>query len=192
MKHFFSLFFSLLSLFTACQKIEIADQTEEKKTEDKTDANETVTDTTAYYTVATLSQADDDTQVELKCYIVGYMPSYSIKNVVFSSDDAVETNLVVADSPDETNSEQCATVQLKKDTDARKQLNLCNNPEMLHSHVLLMGTKSEYCYATGLKSVKQFRLLETDENDDHNENDSTLQEPFPTISADHVDIFEGA
>lgn len=188
--------FCLLALFSACQKIEITDQTDDKKTEEKTDTDETIDDSTHYYTVATLNEADDDTQVGLKCYIVGYTRGSNIKSAVFSAEEAVTTNLVVADSRNETDYEQCAAVQLKKDTDARKQLNLCDHPEMLHSHVLLIGTKSEYCQATGLKNVKEFRILENDEenNDDSNdnENDSTLQKTFPTLSADNADAFEGA
>ncbi len=187
----------LLALFTACQKIEITDQTDDKKTEEKTDTDETIADTTHYYTVTTLNEADDDAQVGLKCYIVGYTRGSSIKSTVFSAEDAVATNLVVADSRNETDYEQCAAVQLKKDTNARKQLNLCDHPEMLHSHVLLIGTKSEYCQATGLKNIKEFRILEDDEeNDDDdsndNENDSTLQKTFPTLSTDNADAFEGA
>ncbi len=190
-----TLLLSLFALFIGCQKLELPTQNDDKTSEDKKENTITPDDSTDYYTVATLSQAADEDFVTLKCYIVGYMPNNTIKSAVFSADEAVETNLVVADKPSETDYTQCASIQLKKGTDAREQLNLCDNPDLLHTHLLLLGTKSEYCYTTGLTNIKAFEIIESDgeEDDDNNDGDaSTPSNAFPTLSNEESDVFEGA
>jgi hypothetical protein len=91
-------------------------------------------------------------------FIVGFVAKNknSIAHAVFSSGD-VETNIVIADSPDEIDYNNCIAVQLstssKGQKEVREGLNLFAHPENLGAHVILHGTVTKYMGTLGLKSV---------------------------------------
>lgn len=109
----------------------------------------------------------DDSEVAVRGYIVGYVKSgaYSAKSVVFGSQSASQSNIVIADSPDETDVDRCVPVQLSKDTPARNDLNLSANPSMLGHFVELNGTASIYVTAPGMKNVTTYTLLDEKDPD---------------------------
>jgi hypothetical protein len=92
-------------------------------------------------------------------FIVGYVPKsqQNIAKAVFSAGQ-VETNIILADSPDEIDHNGCIAVQLSKSTPAQKEirdgLNLATHPENLGRFVIVRGHIREYMHAMGVKSVK--------------------------------------
>lgn len=143
------LLFSFFSV--SCTKLELPDEVDK----DKTDKGDTPTspsqpDDSDVYSIASLQAATEGESVLLKGYIVGYVPTSSINKTCFSIEDAVQTNIVLADSPQEREPRNCAAIQLKKDRAARDDLNLQDNPDMLGKCVLVYGDVATYMGSMGL------------------------------------------
>lgn len=155
--------------------------------EDNDKENVTAPDSSDTFTIATLSRADDGEFIALKGYIVGYMPTNTINKVVFNADDAVNTNIVLADRAAETDTKLCAGLQLKAGSDARVDLNLADNPAMLGQRIIAYGYKGTYCNAPGLKQVEVYELVddEAGDNDDDSGDGAGSKddggELFPTL-----------
>lgn len=96
----------------------------------------------------------------VKAYIVGYIPqstgddgpSYTISDVMFSTDGAPATNIVIADNPNEKDINNCMAVQLPSG-DVRSALNLADHPENIGKEIMLYGTMERYYGGSGVKSV---------------------------------------
>ncbi len=186
--------FLLFSLFSvSCTKLELPDEVDKDKTDkDDTPTSPSQPDDTDVYSIASLQEVEEGESVLLKGYIVGYVPTSSINKMRFSVEDAVLSNIVLAVSPQEKDPSNCAAIQLKKDKDARDDLNLQDNPEMLGKCVLVYGDVATYMGSKGLKDVESYELVETGGDD----NPSSPSEPsssiaFPTLSDDAPIIFEG-
>ena len=99
-------------------------------------------------------------------YIVGYC-DVDISNTLSAEsaklqDEAagctVASNMLIAQTPDETNWENCATVQLSSGG-ARNALNLKDNPESLRQQVCVYGTTgTKYCGAYGVRGVVEYNM----------------------------------
>jgi len=94
-------------------------------------------------------------------YIVGVVNT-EIGNVLnercaqFEGPWTVNTNLLIAGTPDETNWENCATVQLPSGS-VRNALNLVDNEVNLGKQVTIKGeTGTKYCGAYGIRSASDF------------------------------------
>lgn len=199
MKKAFIPFLLLLFAFTAfcsCSKIEL-EGVDDKKKEDKTDGGTIVPSDDEVISVVDLADIASGSSVVLKCYIVGSTANNSLKNTQFGvSDKTVASNIVVADSPDETNYEQCAACQLENGSAVREDLNLVDNPQNLGELVYLSGTVGKYFNKMGLKPVDSFQWgYEWDEDGDDDDDP-----PSPTdstsvvsigISGDAEEVFEG-
>lgn len=89
-------------------------------------------------------------------YIIGYVTKNNISHTIFSCGN-VETNIVIADSPDETDYHNCMPIQLSTGTKNQKEvragLNLAVHPENLGKHVVLHGEITKYMGTLGLKKV---------------------------------------
>ena len=107
------------------------------------------------YTVSSAVAAGSDTSVYVKAYIVGYVSGQVLaEGAHFTADGCdVKTNLLIADSPSETNVNNCMPVQLPSGA-VRTGLNLQDNPGNLGKQVLLNGNIEKYFGATGIKTVK--------------------------------------
>ena len=96
----------------------------------------------------------------VKAYIVGYIPlstgddgpSYTISDIVFSTDGAAASNIAIASAPNETNINNCMAVQLPSG-DVRSALNLADHPENIGKEVMLYGTMERYYGGSGVKGV---------------------------------------
>ena len=172
MKKLFALSVVMVALMLCgCNEIELPSEGSGGK-EDDDEENVTAPDSGDTFTIATLSRADDGEFIALKGYIVGYMPTNTINKVVFNADDAVSTNIVLADRAAETDTKQCAGLQLKAGSDARVDLNLADNPAMLGQRIIAYGYKGAYCNAPGLKQVEVYELVDDDDEADDSDDDS--------------------
>lgn len=166
MKKLFALSVVMVGLMLCgCNEIELPSEGSGGK-EDNDKENVTAPDSSDTFTIAMLCRADDGEFIALKGYIVGYMPTNTINKVVFNADDAVSTNIVLADRAAETDMKLCAGLQLKAGSDARVDLNLADNPAMLGQRIIAYGYKGTYCNAPGLKQVEVYELVDDDEADD--------------------------
>ena len=142
MKRLFALPIVMVALMLCgCNEIELPSEGSGGK-EDNDKENVTAPDSSDTFTIATLCRADDGEFIALKGYIVGYMPTNTINKVVFNADDAVGTNIVLADRAAETKTKLCAGLQLKAGSDARVDLNLADNPAMLGQRIIAYGIKA--------------------------------------------------
>lgn len=167
MKKLFAISVVMVALMLCgCNEIELPSEGSGGKEDDE--ENVASPDSSDTFTIATLSRADDGEFIALKGYIVGYMPTNTINKVVFNADDAVGTNIVLADRAAETDTKLCAGLQLKAESDARIDLNLADNPAMLGQRIIAYGYKGTYCNAPGLKQVEVYELVddEADDSDD--------------------------
>lgn len=185
MKKLFALSVVMVALMLCgCNEIELPSEGSGGK-EDNDKENVTAPDSDGTFTIATLSRADDGEFIALKGYIVGYMPTNTINKVVFNADDAVSTNIVLADRAAETDMKLCAGLQLKARSDARVDLNLADNPAMLGQRIIAYGYKGTYCNAPGLKQVEVYELVDDDDSDEDSGDGADSKddggELFPTL-----------
>lgn len=182
MKKLFALSVVMVALMLCgCNEIELPSEGSGGK-EDNDKENVTAPDSDDTFTIATLSRADDGEFIALKGYIVGYMPTNTINKVVFNADDAVSTNIVLADRAAETDTKLCAGLQLKAGSDARVDLNLADNPAMLGQRIIAYGYKGTYCNAPGLKQVEVYELVDDDDDSgDGADSKDDGGELFPTL-----------
>lgn len=90
----------------------------------------------------------------VKGFIVGSVDGKSIsEGAHFSTENAVETNIILAASADETDVTKCMAVQLPSGSDIRTKLNLKNNAGNLGKEVVLYGSIENYFGQMGLKTV---------------------------------------
>lgn len=182
MKKLFALSVVMVGLvLCGCNEIELPSEGSGGK-EDNDKENVTAPDSRDTFTIATLCRADDGEFIALKGYIVGYMPTNTMNKVVFDADDAVSTNIVLADRAAETDTKLCAGLQLKAGSDARVDLNLADNPAMLGQRIIAYGYKGTYCNAPGLKQVEVYELVDDDDDsDDGADSKGDGGESFPTL-----------
>ena len=187
MKKLFALSVVMVAfMLCGCNEIELPSEGSGGK-EDNDKENVTAPDSSDTFTIATLCRADDGEFIALKGYIVGYMPTNTINKVVFNADDAVSTNIVLADRAAETDMKLCAGLQLKVGSDARVDLNLADNPAMLGQRIIAYGYKGTYCNAPGLKQVEVYELVDDDADDSDDDSGDGADskddggESFPTL-----------
>ena len=88
-------------------------------------------------------------------YIVGFVDSNNSNTFTFSATDAVNTNLIIAASADETSKANSVPVQLPSG-EVRAALNLVDNPGNLGKQVTLYGSHEAYFSVNALKSVTHY------------------------------------
>lgn len=116
------------------------------------------------YTVKqALSSQDDRSGVWVKSFIVGTTNNGSVFTPQFSLDNPSSTNIVLADNKDETDETAVIPVQLTSGGAARNELNLSVNPNMYKAEVLLKGDLTKYFGVIGLKNVKEYELITSEE-----------------------------
>ncbi len=104
------------------------------------------------YTVTDAIAAGSGTGVYIKAFIVGTVTDKSISSAEFSTNNASQTNLLIAASADETDISKCMPVQLPTG-DVRAKLNLQENAGNYKKEVTIYGNIEKYFSVTGVKSV---------------------------------------
>lgn len=109
------------------------------------------------YTVTDAKTVGSGTNVFVKGYIVGFIPDKSLSEAVFSTEKAVNLNVIIAASADETDVNKCMPVQLPVG-DIRTAVNLKDNAANLGQEVLLCGNIESYFGAIGVKSTSYAKI----------------------------------
>lgn len=101
------------------------------------------------------------TNMYVKGYIVGY---YTASNKVVhfdkNSNKTYATNIVLADSPDETNKNNCIVVELPSNSKVRQELNLFDNKRVFNKLICVKGSINKYGIDLGVTNTKDYQLLE--------------------------------
>lgn len=109
------------------------------------------------YSVAEAQAAYVDGQkqsVWVKGYIVGYVDGGSLEDgsrFDLTSGKVSASNILLADSKEETDYKKCIPVQLKSGTDFRSAVNLIDNPQNLGKELVLQASLEKYFLVAGLK-----------------------------------------
>lgn len=141
------------------------------------------------------------TGVWVNGYIVGYVDtgikSYATdESSKFTVPATVATNLLLANTPNETDWNKCISVNLPSGSDARTQLNLKDNAGNLGKLLTIQGTVTRYVGLSGVKEPTSFTLGEgggdtptPDVPDNPSTGDGTEANPFDVayISASTAD-----
>lgn len=154
MKRFLPLLICGLSL-CACGKIELPDESNHLPS-GPIKAEDTLS-------VAQARTCPIDTIVAVKGYIVGYVSGSSIttSSIFDYPEDEPNTNMLLADSPDETDYLECLPVRLENSNNYgfRNCLNMFDYPENYQRLVLLIGSIDNYFRVKGIKRVYSYEWL---------------------------------
>lgn len=105
------------------------------------------------YTIADAVAAGSGTEKYVKAYIVGWVEGQVLsEGAHFNGNATSNTNILIADSPDETDVTKCMPVQLPTGA-VRNAVNLKDNPDNYKKEVLLNGNIEKYFGATGIKGT---------------------------------------
>ena len=93
-----------------------------------------------------------DSHVIVKGYIVGYINGSTMSKAVFGTpQDKVNTNIIIANSPTESDYTRCMPVQTKKGSDEQLLFNLLEAPHLLGTCVIVDGILTTYFRVNGFK-----------------------------------------
>ena len=106
------------------------------------------------YTVADAIIIQGEKDVWVKGFIVGYMQNN--RHFFEAGSAASGTNIMLADSADETDGTNVVPVQLPQNK-VRKALNLIDNAEKLKTEVMIKGDLEAYYSQPGLRNAKDYR-----------------------------------
>lgn len=158
-KYIFSVLMAAMAVFTfsSCEDVPAPYGTPNQPS--TPDTPEVSTDGTEAnpYTVTDAKTVGSGTDVFVKGYIVGFIPDKSLSEAVFSAENAVNLNVIIAASADETDVNKCMPVQLPVG-DIRTAVNLKDNAANLGQEVLLCGNLESYFGAIGVKSTSYAKI----------------------------------
>lgn len=122
------------------------------------------------------------------CWVAGYIVGYTertMKNAAFTTEGAVQSNVLLAQTPWTDEADGCVPVELKTDK-WKKALSLAHQPENLGRRVAVHGLVNTYFSVTGVRSIDGAVWLsdgEPTEKPEGSENDSLpVSEPEPEDS----------
>lgn len=96
-------------------------------------------------------------------YIVGWVDGSSQtyadeKNCMFTVPATLATNVLIADSPTETDFSKCACVNLPTTNNIRAAINLVDNPSNLGKELSVYGTIRKYFAIPGVRDLTNYKL----------------------------------
>lgn len=124
-------------------------------------------------------------------YIVGYIDGTSMNAAVFGTGERA-TNLLLADTPFETDPDKCLPIQLstssKANQSVRTALNLSNHPENYRQKVAICGTVTTYMSTIGLKNTTDYQFLDDDfDYDAYNKEHENTEDPNNGSNTENTD-----
>ncbi|MDE6085258.1 MAG: hypothetical protein K2G40_02500, partial [Muribaculaceae bacterium] len=106
------------------------------------------------FTVPDLLEGAKSDGAWVKGYIVGTVTDKSFDSAVLGLTNASQTNIIIAETPNETDITRCIPVQLPSG-DIRSKVNLATNPGNYKAVATLKGNIDTYFSVTGLKAVTE-------------------------------------
>lgn len=99
-------------------------------------------------------------KVSVMGYVVGTVKGQTLNGKQLTGPWGVESNILLADTPNPSDDSELMPVELRKGTKARSALNLVANPGLHHRRVIVSGYLRTYFRTAGLKSVSNYIILE--------------------------------
>jgi len=119
-----------------------------------------------YFTVGDIISGEGTANCNVRGYIVGWVASWTDNGVFFTADNCkMDTNIILADSPEERDRDNLIPVQLPNKTQVRTDVNLKDNPGNLGRYIELTGKATTYFNAPGLKECSAYRFLDMPQQD---------------------------
>ncbi len=128
-------------------------------------------------------------------YVVGYVTGNSVKGAVFGVEEAVQSNVLIADTPGERDVDACLPVELKTEK-LHYGVSLRYNPDSLGRYILFQAFVKTYFRVKGLRNVKQYRwygerpYLPSPGQDDGPDDDEPQNETLRVEHAEEV-LYDG-
>ena len=120
--------------------------------------------------------------VWIEGYVVGCVEGTAISKANFQPPFTKGSNLLLADFVGETDTKHCFPISLPSGTTLRKNLNLPENPDILHRKLLLRGKIETYFGQPGIKHVLESHICEETEEDEYpNWRDSVIDLEFELV-----------
>ncbi len=114
------------------------------------------------YSVAAAIAAGSGTSVFTKAYIVGWIEGQVLnEGAHFDANASVASNILIADSPDETDVAKCMPVQLPSGA-VRTAVNLKDNAGNYKKEIILVGNIEKYFGAPGIKGTSYAKIGDTE------------------------------
>lgn len=112
------------------------------------------------YTIADAITHQGENEIWVVGYIVGSTTS-TMKNFVPGINEGVTTtNICLADTQNETDTDDIIAVELPTTAGIRSALNLVDNPENFNRKVKIKGDLKTYMYAPGLNGTKEYEFVD--------------------------------
>ena len=191
----------LLSGLSACGKIELPETDSGQNTKppqggdqsgddngggDNGQGTETQGDTMSV--AAMLSRASVDDWVRVKGYIVGYVAGTTLSKARFECPpSAPNTNMLIADTPAETDVARCIPILLDAKDGSREELNLYDNPELLGCAIVIEGAVATYFGTKGIKKMEYYSRLDGNDTPDNPDNPDNPDKPDNPDNPDDPD-----
>ena len=191
----------LLSGLSACGKIELPETDSGQNTKppqggdqsgddngggDNNQGTETQGDTMSV--AAMLSRASVDDWVRVKGYIVGYVAGTTLSKARFECPpSAPNTNMLIADTPAETDVARCIPILLDAKDGSREELNLYDNPELLGCAIVIEGAVATYFGTKGIKKMEYYSRLDGNDTPDNPDNPDNPDKPDNPDNPDDPD-----
>lgn len=140
------------------------------------------------YNIVAAASASGNAWVQ--AYIVGWIEGQKIaEGAQFNGTSTVASNLLIADTPDETDVNKCMPVQLPAG-DVRSALNLVDNPGNYKKQVKLYGSIEKYFGVAGLKSVSEYEIDGSTPppppTPGEAKGSGTLEDPYNSVAANNI------
>ena len=117
--------------------------------------------------------------VAVKGYIVGYINGTAMSKAVFGAPlEKENTNIIIANTPNESDHTRCMPIQLENGSDERAEYNLLLFPELLGQKVLVQGELTTYFRVNGFK-YPNFWIQELTDDTPPNDSEGDDSEPEP-------------
>lgn len=164
---YFLISFSVILFATACEKLEIPNNGQKNEEENTPVDSTDRVNTDDMYSVADIinKKYNDVDNIYVIGYIVGYVNGTSMKSSEFSAGNSA-TNIILADTPVETDYSNCIPVQLSLSPlackEVRDAINLLTNPSMLKKKIYIQGNIDSYMRVVGIKETKEYKILTDD------------------------------
>ena len=133
------------------------------------------------YNVSYAYNNNSGDDVWVQGYIIGVMETIADPfEPSFTAPFNTNSNIIIADSEDETNMNNALIVQLPFGSTPRAALNLVDNPQRLGVLVKLKGNLAAYFGVPGMRDTSDYWM----EDDDHDPDDPDLPDPVTFIDED--------
>ena len=187
MKHTVLLCLAFMLVFASCQKVDFSSDEDDTKVDKPADgAKDSVNVMSVAQAIYSYTEnAASDTLVKVDGYIVGVVEGTSIGKAVFTGVTDRVSNILLADSPEETDVANCMPVQLKDGTEMRSALNLSENPDVYKRKVRVLANLTTYFLVAGLTGSFDYAFLDSVPDDGDEEPDPVI--PKDTVGNPQID-----